>query len=95
MEAMSAGVGLTVEAELDETGGLVVALVVERTGKMSPGELEAKALLDQAPAWCTVEMRASLLEQLAALVPVRCSDRGVEADVAALARALRKGAVVS
>lgn len=88
------GVGLSAEVALDEDGALNVALLAEREGKMSPGELAAKALLDGMPPRCTVEMRASLLEQLAALVPVRCSDCGVKADVAALARALRKGMVL-
>jgi hypothetical protein len=92
---MSAGIGLSVEVALDEDGGMNVALLAERTGKMSPGELKAKALLDEVPLRCTVEMRASLLEQLAKLVPVRCMDCGVEADVPALARALRKGMVLS
>lgn len=92
---MTDGVGLMVDAMLDESGGLALCLSVERLGELSPGELEAKALLDRTPVRATVEMRASLLEQLAALVPVRCSDCGVEADVAALARALRKGQVLS
>ncbi len=89
------GVGLSVEAALDEAGGLAIAVCVESTGQMSRDELAAKALLDGTPSRVTREMRATLLEQLAALVPVQCWDCGVEADVAALARALRKGAVVS
>ncbi|WP_438029110.1 hypothetical protein [Sorangium sp. So ce233] len=74
---------------------LDVRLAPQRDGRMTAAEQAARDLLEGELAEGTPEMAATLVERLAALVPVACLDCGEETDAAGLVRALREGAELS
>ncbi len=79
-------------------GELDIALCVDRNGQLTEAEKKARdIMLEDArnDAGDTAEMDAALLENLVALIPIRCAGCGRLKDVAALVAEIRKGAVLS
>ncbi|WP_437310094.1 hypothetical protein [Sorangium sp. So ce388] len=87
--------GLTITAALGADGVVVFGRKVAPSYEMTRRESIALGMVLRAVESGERERIARLLEDLPEVVAVSCSVGGVEADVAALARALRKGAVVS
>jgi hypothetical protein len=89
------GVGLHAVVYLDEDGDLSMTLIPQRLGTLSPSEAEARDIFLSEAETGTAEMLATMIERLAKLVPVDCSDSGYATDVDELVREIRKGALLS